>query len=311
VHGGMQAREATLGDLLQAGAHEVDQSFAAQPEIRDEVFAMLIELYVDTGDQKQVIELAQHRLAAAQKAFGDDDARTVPAYVMLAGVDIAFGEMAEVPKLLSHAQAILDRIGDRTSFDRARLLRWQGIYDYVMGVKPPWEENKELLAANLLRERYPTQEDELTGALSMLASIACKYGKSQEAVDIASEFLRRTVERHGSDNLYVDEANALMAQFGMYAGHAKEAVPVLESSVQGMVRHVGPKSPDVIATQFLLVEALLAAGDAPRSEEILRTAREAIARDHADDKSLPEQLAVTQGHLDEIRRGTPHSCASK
>jgi hypothetical protein len=141
VRGGVGAREATLNDVLSAGAARVDHAFAAQPDIRDEVFQILVELNSDTGTRKQTESLARRRVAAARSAFGSDDARTAPAEVMLAAVLINFGGYDEARGLLAHAEQLLDRAGDTTSIERARLWRWQGQLDLAVDSHIPWSEN--------------------------------------------------------------------------------------------------------------------------------------------------------------------------
>ncbi|MEO8080580.1 MAG: serine/threonine-protein kinase, partial [Caldimonas sp.] len=125
---GTQAREATVNDLLAAGAKRVETELVGQPEIRDEVFQILIELYSDTGDPKQLAALAKRRLGDAHAAFGAEDVRSVPAEVTMAAVLINTGETPEVAKAwLAHAETLLDHAGDRTSLWRARELRWRGL----------------------------------------------------------------------------------------------------------------------------------------------------------------------------------------
>ena len=79
---GTHAREATVNDMLVAGAERVDRSFASQPEIRDEIFEVLTDLYSETDDREQMTSLARRRLVAARSSFGADDRRTAPADVL-------------------------------------------------------------------------------------------------------------------------------------------------------------------------------------------------------------------------------------
>ena len=175
--GGLQVREATVNDLLAAGAERVDSAFAAQPEIRDEVFQILAELYSDAFDPKPAIGLARRRLSAAQTAFGPQDARSAPAEVGLASVLLTAGEAPEAAPLLAHAQTLLDLAGDSTSIERARLLRWQGLLVLTGGARPPWHEHPLRQAAELLRTRYPA-DGELLATLVSLPAEACRYGQT-------------------------------------------------------------------------------------------------------------------------------------
>ena len=305
--GGTQTREATVNDMLAAGADRVDTSFAAQPAIRDEVFQILVELYSDTGEPKQIVALARRRLAAAQAGFGPRDARTAPAEVMMAGVLLNFGEAGEAAKLLGHAQMLLDQAGDRTSIERARLLRWQGVMAMITEAKPPWAEHPLRLAVELLRTRY-ADDDELLSALASLPSLACHYGEADEAMAAAEELHRRTLARYGDDNLFVDEADEMRGQLMALNGRAPEALPVLERALEGFRRHVGAKSPNMVQAQLGLATAYQAAGRAGASQRAYEAARQAIEHDHADDKRLAQQIAGTREDIDKLRSGQTLRC---
>ena len=305
--GGVQTREATVNDMLAAGVDRIDRSFAAQPAIRDEVFQILVELYSDTGEPKQIIELARRRDAAARSAFGDDDARAAPAEVMLAGVLLNFGQTEEATRRLEHAQFLLDRAGDRTSIERARLLRWQGILAVQTGVKPPWHEHPLRRAAELLRTRYP-DDDELLAALATLPSVACRYGEPEEAMAGAEELHRRTLARYGADNLYVDEANQLRGDLLVLGGRPVDAIPALEQALAGYRTHVGEKSPNVVVAQMVLAKAYLAAGRGDDSQRVFESAQQAIARDHAGDKRLAAVSASVKEDFGQIRAGKTLHC---
>ena len=304
---GTQTREATVNDMLAAGADRVDKSFAAQPAIRDEVFQILVELYSDTGDPKQVVALARRRLAAAQAAFGPLDARTAPAEVMMAGVLLNFGEAGEAARLLGHAQMLLDQVGDRTSIERARLLRWQGVMAMFTHARPPWAEHPLRLAIELLRARY-ADDDELLSALASLSSVACSYGEAGEAMAAAEELHRRTLVRYGDDNLFVDEGDEMRGQLMALNGRAAESLPVLERALEGFRRHVGEKSPNTVQAHIGLARAYQAAGRADDSQRAYEAARQAIERDHAGDKRLAQQIASTRADIDKLRAGQTLSC---
>ena len=307
--GGTQAREATVNDMLAAGVDHVDKSFAAQPAIRDEVFQILVELYSDTGEPKQIVALARRRLATAQAGFGADDARSAPAEVMLAGVLMNFGETAEAGKLLAHAQALLDRAGDRTSIERARLLRWQGTLAMETDAKPPWVDHPLRLAIALLRERYP-DDDELLSALASLPAMACGYGEAAEAMAGADELYHRTLVRYGDDNLFVDEANEMRGQLLVLGGRPVDAVPALEQALAGFRRHVGEKSPNVVVAQGALAKGYMAAGRTAEAERAFVAAQQSMERHHAGDKRVAAQIADFADELARIRAGKSRHCGA-
>ena len=306
---GTQVREATVNDLLVAGVNRVGKSFASQPAIRDELFQILVELYADTGDKEQIVALARQRVAAAHAAFGAEDARSAPAEVMLAGVQINFGELAEASTLLAHAQAVLDRAGDQTSIERARLLRWQGIWDLASDVEPPWAEHPLRRATELLRARYP-DDDELLAALATLPSVACQNGQTSEALAAVEELQRRTLKRYGDDNLYVDEANLMRGRLLVRSGHFPEAVPMFQQALQGFRRHVGEKSPNTVLAQLDLAQAYQGSGQPEQAQRAFAAAEQAIASDHSDEKRLKAQADHTRARLEDLRKGKQFHCGN-
>jgi tetratricopeptide (TPR) repeat protein len=304
---GTQAREATVNDMLAAGAERVDKSFAQQPEIRDEIFQVLVELYADTGEPKQIVDLARRRVASARASFGPEDTRTAPAEVQLAGMLLNFGELPEATQLLTHAEGLLDRAGDRTSIERARLLSWQGNLALLSDARPPLAQHPLVRAVELLRARH-ADNDELLVALMMLPAVTCRYGEPELAMSAAEELYQRTLARYGPDTLYADGANLTRGQLLAMGGRAADALPALQQALEGMRRHVGDKSPNVILIRFDLAEAYLRLGRADESQRELDLGREALQRDHPGDQRLAQVLENAQSHLATIRAGKPLSC---
>ena len=306
--GGLQVREATVNDLLAAGAERVDSAFASQPEIRDEVFQILAELYSDAFDPKPAIGLARRRLSAAQTAFGPQDARSAPAEVMLASVLLTAGGAPEAAPLLAHAQTLLDRAGDSTSIERARLLRWQGLLVLTGGARPPWHEHPLRQAAELLRTRYPA-DGELLATLVSLPAEACRYGQIGEALASADELYRLTVARYGNDNLFADTARLLRGQLLLTRETAADAVPVLQQALDGYRRHVGEKNQNTLLVQLELAEAYWLVGRADDSQRAFAAVEQAMARDFANDQWVERMVVKTRQNLAKLHAGeTLHRC---
>ena len=305
---GLQARDATLNDVLVAGAARVDTSFAAQPEIRDEVFHTLIGLYSDAFDQQQTLALSRRRLNAAQAAFGPQDVRSAPAEIELASSLLSVGNTADAVKQLAHAQWLLERAGDRTSIERARLLRWQGLVVLVTRATPPWPEHPLRQAAELLRQRYP-DDDELLGVLVNLPAEACRYGEPAEALASADELARRTVARYGADNVFVDTASLLHGQLLVARERAAEAIPLLEQALAGFSRHLGETNENVLLARLDLSEAYWMVGRSDDSQRAAAAAELSMARDHAGDERVASNVAVNRRNLAKRQAGdTPHAC---
>jgi len=305
--GGTQVREATVNDMLIAGADRVEQSFASQPEIRDEVFEVLVQLYAETGDRERMTPLARKRLALARASFGADDARTAPAETLLAGVLLNFGENDEAKTLLDHAQASLDRAGDTDSIMRARLLRWQGVYLQFNGLKAPWPDHPLRRAVQLLRDRY-ADDDNLLEALMALPGLACKAGYADEAMAGADELQRRAIARYGPDNLFTAEATQTRGNLLMLSGRPAEAIPLMRQAIAGFRKFVGDSSPDVIIAELGLAQSHFSAGQPAEAQRLFEAAQASVQRDHPGDARLTKRLATYTATIEKIKAGTRMTC---
>ena len=303
---GVQKREATIGDILNAGAERIDRAFAAQPEIRDEVFGVLIDLYSETNDVARMTDLARRRLAAARASFGTEDRRIKPAEVLLAGVLIVFGDYDEAKGLLDHAQTLLDRAGDDTSVERAHLLRWQGAYLQFTAPNTPWPEHPLRRAVKLMRERYP-DDDNLLEALMGVPGLACRAGYVDEAAAAADELQRRAIARYGPDTLFTAEAMSTRGNLLMLAGRSEEAIPLLEKAAAGYLKSTGEGN-DVIAVEITLAQAHFAAGHYDTAQRIVDAAAARIVRDHPGDARLAARVTKYQAFTEKIRAGNRPRC---
>ena len=306
-NGGTQAREATVNDMLIAGAEHVETSFASQPEIRDEVFAVLTELYSETGDRERMTSLARRRLAAARTGFGVDNARSAPAEVELAGVLLNFGENSEAKSLLDHAQSLLDRASDTHSIERARLLRWQGVYLQFNEPKAPWPGHPLRRAVQLLRERYP-DDDYLLEALMAVPGLACKAGYAEEAVAAADELQRRALARYGADNLFTAEAMQTRGNLLMLSGRPAEAIALMQQAIVGFRKFVGASSPDVIIASLGLAQAHFTLGQPEEAKRLFESVQLLTLRDHPSDSRLQRRLASYTATIEKIKGGMRPKC---
>jgi tetratricopeptide (TPR) repeat protein len=306
--GGVQVREATVNDMVAAGADRIGKAFASEPEIRDEVFGVIQELYSDAFDPKQALALSRQRLDAARAAFGPNDTRIAPAQVGLASSLIIAGEMPEAEKVLAQTQAMLDRAGDDSSLTRAQLLRWQGIVVLLTEAKPEWHAHPLRRAIELLRARYP-DDDELLESLVSLPAEACRYGEPAEAVAAAEELYRRTVKRYGADNLFIDTAELLRGQLLLKTHHAAEALPILEQAHDNLRRHLGPTNQNVLLSDLELAETYRLLGRVGDSERRFAAVEEAMRRDHPGDQAVANMVNRTREDLARLEAGEAlHRC---
>jgi tetratricopeptide (TPR) repeat protein len=306
--GGVQVREATVNDMVAAGADRIGKSFAGEPEIRDEIFGVIDELYSDAFDPKQALALSRQRLEAARAAFGPTDPRVAPAQVALASSLIIAEQMPEAEQLLGQTQALLDRAGDDTSLTRAGLLRWQGIVVLLTEAKPEWHAHPLRRAVELLRARYP-DDDELLESLVSLPSEACRYGEPAEALAAAEELYRRTVKRYGTDNLFIDTAGLLRGQLLLKTHHPGEALTILEQARDNLRRHLGPVNQNVLLADLELAETYRLLGRVDDSERRFAAVEEAMRRDHPGDQAIARMVNTTRDDLAKLKAGeTLHRC---
>ena len=282
--GGVQVREATVNDMVAAGADRIGKSFASEPEIRDEIFGVIEELYSDAFDPKQALGLARQRLDAARAAFGPERPASRAGPGRAGEPLVIAGEMPEAEKVLAQTQALLDRAGDDTSLARASLLRWQGIVVLLTEAKPEWHAHPLRRAIELLRARYP-DDDELLESLVSLPAEACRYGEPAEALAAAEELYQRTVKRYGADNLFIDTAGLLRGQLLLKTNHPGEALPILEQARDNLQRHLGPVNQNVLLADLELAETYRLLGRIDDSDRRLAAVEESMRRDHPGDQA--------------------------
>lgn len=306
---GVQAREATIGDILNAGADRVDRAFVKQPEIRDEIFEVLTNLYSESEDRAQMTTLARKRLAAARSSFGVDDRRTVPAEVLLAGVLLGYAESSEAKALLDHAQGVLDRVGDSASFDRARLLRWQGVYLQFNEPTAAWPDHPLRRALALMHQHF-ADEDEFMEVLVGVPGLACRAGYVDEALAAADELQQRALAKYGIDNIFTAAAMQTRGNLLMLMGRPEEGIPLMQKAIAGFAKFAGKNSPDVIAATLGLAQAQFAAGHSAEAAGLYEGAAALVQREHPGDAQLAGRLARYRTNTQRIQAGDRPHCGA-
>src|SRR5205085_5756632 len=142
---------------------------------------------------------------------------------ILAAMELTFGDGVEAKALLDHAERALDRAGDTHSIERARLLRWQGVYSQHHEPNRPWVDHPMRRAIQLYRERYP-DDDDLLDALQGVPGIACRNGYPEEGAAAVDELYQRALVRYGPDNMFTAEALGARGNFQALSGDAAAAV---------------------------------------------------------------------------------------
>ncbi|MEO7324758.1 MAG: serine/threonine-protein kinase [Dokdonella sp.] len=275
---GIKIRQQTVGDLLANGADRLKTELRDQPDVRDEIYTMLVEIFDSSGDQDRSLELARERVRAAEEAYGTHDVRVASSLTMLAGVFINRDMDAQAAPLLARSEALLDSAKDQESLERARLWLWQGMYE-LHTIKPRRFDGSPLLrAVELLRRRYP-KEDDLEVALGVYVILAGGAGHLSEAEQAADELRSRAIARSG-DNIYVAYADMTMASVLLKERKYDLALTRAQEARSGMAKFEGEHHPDIFMAEASIIDALTGLG---RKDE----AREHFARFNA--QRLQEQ----------------------
>jgi len=309
VNGTGAAREASLDDMLRAGAARVGDYFKAQPETRDEVYQMLVELTADTGDEARTTDLARARLAAVQAAFGPEDRRTASAEIMLGGVLLNFGHLPEAQAALAHAEQVLERARDTESLERAQLWRWQGIALLLSRKEYHWKDQPLLRSVDLLQKRFPGS-DELLSTLTSLPMAACRAGEPDEALHWARTLGEQATAKYGPTGLYAIDARMNEATVMQRAGKAGLAAEQLEKLIVEYERALGPDHPNTLTARFQLAASYFLADRPAEGEAALAAADGLLVKSHPDDERLKGFRANVMTKIQRHKEGKSARCGA-
>ncbi|HET9032029.1 MAG TPA: serine/threonine-protein kinase [Dokdonella sp.] len=292
--GGTQVRDRTVQTLLEDSANQLRGKLEKQPDVRDELYTILVEIFDSNDLPERSLTLAQERVDSAEAAWGVNDARVAPALIMLAGVSINHGKLDQVPELLQRAEKLLDAARDHESLARAQLLRWQGFYTYVVEDHPVYEGNPLIASVALLRNHY-AENDELLSTLyqlTMLAMADHKYAPAQNAID---EMRLRAKARYGGHNMYSTIADFSEANLNLRSGSPDKAYEIGTRGIEDVRHFEGEHHHDVLQFQNLRILALLKGNRLDEARAIWKEADAQRQRDWPDD----EELRATFSDLEE------------
>lgn len=253
---GTAVRERSVGDLLEDSASHLRGKLAKQPDVRDELYRILIEIFDSNDRPERSLALAHERVESAQLAWGAHDVRVAPALTMLAGVLINHGQLGPVPDLLDRAERLLDAVHDHDSMTRAHLWQWQGFYRFAAQDHPTYAGNPLLKAVALLRRTHPDSDDLLV-ALMQESMLALADGKAASAQAAITEMRERARTRYGEHSMYATQADFGEARLLLSTGNADKAYAVATSGVDAMRHFEGEHHHDVMMFEYVRILALL------------------------------------------------------
>jgi eukaryotic-like serine/threonine-protein kinase len=244
---GAEVGRMTVADLLTAADARLQRELGGQPDVRDEIYTLLIELRVSQGDSQTAVALAEARVRAAEQGFGAGDVRVAPGLVYLGAVLTNIEQQDERARaVLQRAQQLLDDAGDTRSLTRAQLLMWQARRQPRDEKSPVWENNPGLQSVALLREHYPDSEDYLV-ALQMVVQLASfDHKRHSDAVALAEELVAATRKRFGENDGQMARALHLLGSAHGNALHFSEAIAAFERARELTGRMFGQAHPDYV-----------------------------------------------------------------
>lgn len=294
---GAAALERRVIDVLDDSAARLKDDLAGQPELRDEIYTILVEIYdsINAGDRS--IALAQERLAQANAAFGADDVRVAPALLLLAGVHLNHDHRGEVAGLLDRAETLLDAAGERDTLSRALLLqrrarqlgRTMGDSDVSLGMYAR--------ANDILRRHYP-ESDDLIVTLFMTAQAANWAKQPAIAYAALDELRERARNRDGEQSQPIAQANFMEARLLLEAGDAEHALERLYQARKQFVHFAGENHNDVLVTRFFEVQALLALDRVAQADAAWRSADAQRGAYFADNTNFASAFAEQRAQID-------------
>ena len=292
---GMQVRTASAMDILQNGAERLKTDLATTPDVRDEIYEMLVEIFDSSGDGERSMALARARLTAAEGAYGADDVRVAPAVTMLAGVSLNHGDLDGAKAYLARDQVLLDKARDDDSLERARFLLWQGVYQSLTD-KSDFEINSLPQAVALLRRKYP-DSDERDVALMMYTQLCIGNEQLTEAENAAGEMLDNAKRRYGLDTVYVPQAQMMQAKIFIQEKKFDQALSVSRAAIPALIKFESAEHPDVAYGRTVEVNALLGMGRKDEARAVFADAEAIRKSKFADEKMLESVYAEVAAKL--------------
>ena len=294
---GAQALERRVIDVLDDSAARLQHDLKSVPQLRDEIYALLIEIFDSQNAGERATRLARERLTQAESAFGAEDARVAPALVQLAFVHINHQQLNTVDDLLARAGRLLD--ADHQNHSLTRALWWQA-RAMLSGAKG--QRNEESLgmllqATALLREYHPDR-DELLVSLFLAAQEAAFLEQIDQAHVFIAELKTRATQRYGEHYQTIALAGLVEVRLLLKEGRAGEALSLVRETRKALIQFGGEQHNDVLVTRYLEVKALLALNRAGEAEAAWRLA-DAQQRAHfADQPAYAAALAAQRGKID-------------
>ncbi len=226
------ARDPTASEILDAGARDIEEEFADQPEIRALLGLRIGRTQLHLGRPREAAASFRSALVVARPIFGAESSETLDALHGLARSELALGESETAETLLREILASYERTGEVHPADRAQLM------DEIAAALISRGEWKR--AAELLHEIV--DDERLFDALDAHARIAVQRNLAYATAgrhdwESAEECFREAIRlaRSSIPGPSLELADALTGLTWLLQGQperAEEAVELVEETIE-------------------------------------------------------------------------------
>lgn len=199
----------TAEELLARGRERADRDFAAQPELRVEVLALVGDLERRSGHPDRAQPVLEQAAALAGAQFGAADRRTLHVEYLIAKNLDELGRAREAMSRLENAVAAFESGLNRGSVEEVQALAWvAGLHERIGESAQAIDAGEKALA--LARRVLPGDSDALTEAVTNLGWTLMDAGHPERAEPLLREALARKRARFGARHADVADAARML-----------------------------------------------------------------------------------------------------
>jgi eukaryotic-like serine/threonine-protein kinase len=187
----IKARQVTARELLDLGSAQIDAALSDAPEAKLRVLKTLASMYDELGLTDKLLVLSRKRVDLARSLPGNHDRALTETLVELGNSAEREDLREEAGRAFAEAEAILDKMGDETSQERAELESSIAYYydDFDAAKALPHAERGVRAWASLPKSVDLANSVHLVNALSGMAMISIDAAKFGSAKSAAAEAL--------------------------------------------------------------------------------------------------------------------------
>ena len=304
-----KAQQLTARELLETGAQRIGSKFADQPEVQADLLDIVGELFYRLGDHEKAKQMTRDRIAALEKAPGNQERSKLTSYRDLAYVSMAEGDTEAVRREAKLVEPLLasGALTEQAQSD------WRNAWTELHG-----DPKKAIVLANravegLARIDYLSGTGSLVGNAYEIVARAQVYLGRYDLASLAADSAYRAVRRIVPVDRYVAVLkSALIAEVQAGAEMKMRAAVALRAAHAGLVRTLGRRHSDTLAVQAKLGALLHDGPDRAEGLALLEGAVKqsalAVHRNAIDDVQM--RVALGRAYYDEGRFGESEAALS-